>query len=99
MQEDLKAVIRAIVDVIEKKFTETAMKSTNKNQDLTFDVEKFPLGFDTGDPLVNKGATILRLLYVEDLRNLQTKINELLVAVQNYTANPKTDTKLGKVGR
>ena len=38
-------------------------------------------------------------MYIHDLRELQTKINECIVAVQTITANPKTDTKLGKVGR
>lgn len=32
-------------------------------------------------------------------RNLQTRINEAIVRVQAVTANPKTDTRLGKVGR
>lgn len=56
------------------------------------------LGFDLGDYVLNRAAKILRLLYIHDLRNLQTKINEAIVAVQSITANPKTDTKLGKVG-
>lgn len=38
------------------------------------------------------------MLYIQDLRELQTKANELIVACQSLTANPKTDTKLGKVG-
>jgi len=66
--------------------------------------EPFPykdteLGFDTGDKDVNEAAKILRLLHIQDLRSLQTKINECIVAIQTITANPKTDTRLGKVGR
>jgi len=57
------------------------------------------LGFDTGSSDLNDAAKILRLLYLNDLRELQTKINEAIVSVQTATANPKTDTRLGKVGR
>ena len=57
------------------------------------------LGFDTGDEDVNEAAKILRLLHIKDLRSLQTGINECIVAIQSLTANPKTDTRLGKVGR
>lgn len=49
--------------------------------------------------IVHQPADVLKLLFVQDLRNLQTKINEALVAVQTVTADPRTDTKLGKVGR
>lgn len=56
------------------------------------------LGFDLNDSVLNQAAKVLRLLHVQNLRQLQTQINELIVAVQNVTANPKTDTKLGKVG-
>lgn len=57
------------------------------------------LGFDTGDPLLNKAACALRLLHINELRQLQTDINNAVVAVQTLTANPKTDERLGKVGR
>jgi RLL motif-containing protein 1 len=36
---------------------------------------------------------------VEELRELQTRINEALVSVQAIIADPKTDHRLGKVGR
>jgi len=55
--------------------------------------------FNMGDTMLDDAAKGLSLLYIQDLRNLQTKINETIVAVQNITANPKTDTKLGKVGK
>jgi len=48
---------------------------------------------------VLKCLQILRLLFIHDLRDLQTKINECIVSLQTVTANPKTDTALGKVGR
>lgn len=56
-------------------------------------------GFNMGDAMLDNAAKGLSLLYIQDLRNLQTKINETIVAVQNITADPKTDTKLGKVGK
>ncbi|XP_032593628.1 RNA transcription, translation and transport factor protein isoform X2 [Drosophila grimshawi] len=65
-----------------------------------------PFPFDKGndvvaanDPALDYPMRILRLLQIQSLRQLQTHINETIVAVQSLTANPKTDTKLGKVGR
>ncbi|XP_026765047.1 RNA transcription, translation and transport factor protein [Galleria mellonella] len=49
--------------------------------------------------IIQQPADVLKLLFVQDLRDLQTKINEALVAVQAVTADPRTDTKLGRVGR
>jgi len=43
--------------------------------------------------------SVLRMLYVADLRELQDAVNEILVEVQSYTADPKTDSSLGVVGR
>lgn len=56
-------------------------------------------GFQLKKTAVENAAKILALLYIQDIRNLQTKINEVIVRVQSVTANPKTDTKLGKVGK
>lgn len=49
--------------------------------------------------IIQQPSDVLKLLFVQDLRNLQTKINEALVSVQTVTADPRTDTRLGKVGR
>eukprot|EP00088_Acartia_fossae_P028248 TRINITY_DN2905_c0_g1_i11.p1 TRINITY_DN2905_c0_g1~~TRINITY_DN2905_c0_g1_i11.p1 ORF type:complete len:253 (-),score=78.29 TRINITY_DN2905_c0_g1_i11:391-1149(-) len=56
-------------------------------------------GQQNGDIGMMEAAQILRLLHINDLRLLQTRINESIVSVQTVTANPKTDTRLGKVGR
>jgi len=61
--------------------------------------QAFALGFQTGDKQLDRGATVLRLLYIDDLRTLQTQVNEIVATLQDFTANPKTDSKLGKVGR
>ncbi|XP_017776298.1 PREDICTED: UPF0568 protein C14orf166 homolog [Nicrophorus vespilloides] len=57
------------------------------------------LGFELKDREVDEAAKVLRLLFIQDQRDLQTKVNECIVAVQSITANPKTDTRLGKVGK
>ena len=64
-----------------------------------FPIMETNVGYNMGDAALNNAAKVLSILYIQDLRELQTKINEAIVAVQNITANPKTDTKLGKVGR
>lgn len=50
------------------------------------------------DKNLDEAAKILRLLQVHNTRELQTVINETIVGIQEVTADPKTDTKLGKVG-
>lgn len=62
----------------------------------------FPLadmyGGEANHPELETPIKILRLLQIQSVRQLQTGINETIVAVQNITADPKTDSKLGKVG-
>ncbi len=41
-----------------------------------------PLGFGTGDAKIDAAATVLRMLYIRDLRALQTQIDQAIVAVQ-----------------
>ncbi|GAB4822263.1 hypothetical protein N2152v2_009309 [Parachlorella kessleri] len=62
-------------------------------------LRQYPLGFSTGDATSDLAATILRMLYIKDLRALQTLVDKTIVQVQEFTANPRTDAALGKVGR
>lgn len=59
----------------------------------------FPLGFETGDAKLDDAARGLRMLYVAELRQLQTSFNAVVTCAQEFTANPKTDSQLGRVGR
>lgn len=47
---------------------------------------------------IDAAMRALRLVHLENLREVQTKINEAIVAVQELTADPRTDKRLGKVG-
>lgn len=94
-------LLQAIHSLIEGKLSSLASKTgkkVNKNTEDVIPLRKVDLGFNTGDSAVNDAAKIIRLLHVTELRNLQTRINEAIVAVQSITANPKTDQSLGRVG-
>lgn len=98
---DTTAILRAVSKVISTKLSKDAIdKSRIKEQGtgVDFSIAEMPLGFDTGDKIINEAAKVLRLLYIQDLRALQTKINEAIVTVQSLVADPRTDSKLGKVG-
>jgi RLL motif-containing protein 1 len=61
-------------------------------------LDALPLGFCTGDATVDRAAKVLRLLYIADLRDTQNHVNEAISRMQQYTADPKTDSRLGRVG-
>lgn len=54
--------------------------------------------FIFADKNMDEAAKILRLLQIQSVRHVQTAVNENIVAIQEITADPKTDSKLGKVG-
>jgi len=59
----------------------------------------FPLGFDSHNAIVNQMSLVLKMLYLWDFRELQTDLNALIMLGQDFTAAPKTNTAMGKVGR
>ncbi|XP_042218399.1 RNA transcription, translation and transport factor protein-like isoform X2 [Homarus americanus] len=93
--------LKAISKLISTRLSTEAIQNPGEvvHQGKAYPIFEADLGFETGDYVLNSAGKALRLMYIHDLRELQTKINECIVSVQNITADPKTDTKLGKVGR
>lgn len=101
---DPSILLEAIRIVILEKLTESALGNSAKSDKELKGGKRYTItakecGFDLGDPVLNEAAKVLRLLHIHELRQLQTRINELIVAVQAITADPKTDQSLGQVGR
>jgi hypothetical protein len=61
--------------------------------------DAFPLGFELADKALGRPAALLRARHVAELRALQSRVDAALVAAQECTADPRTDTRLGRVGR
>ncbi|XP_039598118.1 RNA transcription, translation and transport factor protein isoform X2 [Polypterus senegalus] len=98
--DDYLIMLKAIRILVQERLTQEAIsKASQSKEGLPVSLDTHILGFDTGDATLNEAAKILRLLHIEELRDLQTKINEAIVAVQAIIADPKTDHRLGKVGR
>jgi len=103
--DDNTSCLQAVAKLISEKFNQTAINtalSTKPAENLStlqLELDNINLGFDSEDKVLNNAAKIMRLLHIRELRDLQTKINETIVSIQNVTANPKTDSSLGRVGR
>ncbi|XP_022081241.1 UPF0568 protein C14orf166 homolog isoform X2 [Acanthaster planci] len=95
---DQVTTLEAVSILIQERLAQDGSKQ-ELQEGIDFKLNDYELGFETKDPALDEASRILRLLHVAELRDLQTRINEAIVAVQNITANPKTDQKLGKVGR
>lgn len=104
---DVSVLLEATRLVIEEKLSKAALERAAERDKDKVKVQKEKLysvtakdcGFDIKDPVLSEAAKVLRLLHIQELRYLQTNINELIVAVQAITANPKTDQSLGQVGK
>ena len=101
---DPAVLLEAVRIVIEEKLSPPVLAAAKSMKPGDARKKQFKItpkecGFDLGDPVLGEAAKALRLLHIQELRHLQTNINELIVAVQSITANPKTDQSLGKIGR
>lgn len=93
--------LKAICILVKDKFSKEGLAKNDFSGNVkdNIPIDKTVLGFDAGDYILNDAAKVLRLLHIKELRELQTNINSIIVGVQAITADPKTDTRLGKVGR
>ena len=104
---DPSVLLEAVRIVMEEKLSQTALEAVQqakpeegvRKAKKKYNITPKDCGFDLGDPVLSEAAKVLRLLHIQELRTLQTHINELIVAVQAITANPKTDQSLGRVGK
>lgn len=64
----------------------------------SLDLDNLPVGLEIDDPDVKRAAAVLRLLHGIELQQLQVNINQVINELQQLTANPKTDARLGRVG-
>lgn len=62
-------------------------------------VQHCQAGLSTGDPVIDRVASVARVLLVRRLRMLQDDINDTIAGIQAVTADPKTNSRLGQVGR
>lgn len=96
--EQLKGISLLVSTALSKEALAQSVSASN-TKDEHIPLDKTELGFEAGDYILNEAAKIVRLLHLKELRDLQSKINSAIVAVQAITADPKTDSRLGKVGR
>ncbi|RNA06337.1 hypothetical protein BpHYR1_023269 [Brachionus plicatilis] len=100
---DNLTVLQAISKLVSEKLNPKAVQASLEEHKYLKEPTQLTLnsingGIDCKDPILNDAVKVLRLLHIKELRDLQTKINETIVSIQTITANPKTDSSLGKVG-
>ena len=91
-------ILTRIASSVRLNLTPGAIEILNGTKEIAFTLDDFPLEFDTGDAVVNNVVKVLKMLHLFDFKELQSDLNALIVLGQEYTANPKTNNKLGKVG-
>ena len=98
---DARTLARVIANLVRRKYSPGAIGAAadESSARVVQDLRTFNLGLEIGDADLDAAAAVLRLLYISDLRELQTAINEALTQLQSVTANPKTNAALGKVGK
>ncbi len=98
-QEPNLSYLQRIARQVRLFLTEGSLNSLTNKGANGIPLTAFPSVFECADPLVKQLGVVLRMLYLSDYRELQNDLNALIVLGQEYTANPKTNSALGVVGR
>lgn len=72
---------------------------TGEARGVPLDLDRIPIGIPIDDPEVKRAAAVLRVMHGLELQQLQVNINHVINELQSLTADPKTDARLGRVGR
>lgn len=94
---------RLVERVVRRKFSARAvraakLKSKSADEDGV-SLENFPLGFSTGNEALDQAAVVFKMLYLTELRERERDLNRAVTTAQQFTGDPKADSRLGKVGR
>lgn len=101
-QHDALIASRALSRAVRQHLASEVLAAAWKPSSDRSSLDAFPLGFsmEGASERAHAAARVLRLLYINDLRELQTSVDRLIVSAQDVSADPKTDSKnLGKVGK
>ena len=82
------AAVRGQLDEEVAALKDTARRAQQRERELLAEMESR-----------DEQARGLRMQYVAELRRLQSHVNAVVACAQEFTANPKTDSQLGRVGR
>jgi len=75
----------------------TRLEEPSKSK-ADLDIDNLPTGLELDDKDVRRVAGVLRLLHGIEMQQLQVNINNVVNDLQQVTADPKTDARLGRVG-
>lgn len=92
----LLTTLQTILSVIQLRLSPAAFQATKEGQASDLQLDDFLLSYSTQDPVVDRVARAMTMLYVNDLRELQTDINDILVSAQEFTANPCVGGREGR---
>nr|CAG4648804.1 EOG090X0ARU [Polyphemus pediculus] len=95
---DHLVTLDAVCNLVKEKLDSGKLKTNQTAQGVPLQFDIIDSGYEFQEKNLRQAASALRYLFIHDLRDLQTSINECIVSVQALTANPKTNTSLGQVG-
>jgi len=97
---DTVTSLKMLRNLVEATNFNDSRKPTKSKSHREKALDSLELGVrSSGSKKIDAAITVLRLLHCHQLRTLQTKVNELMCALQRIIANPKCDLNLGRIGR